>query len=711
MLFKQTIAVKKILSLRKKIKILQGGSCFAAGTPVMLANGKTVPIEQIGRGDSVLSLSSNHEIIGSEVYDLWENAPNKPIISFRVGKETIRATYDHKFYTPEGYKELYRIVWGDLDSSQRLQLELLCEQHGATFDLDPSWRQESRDNEASDNGEGKQTEEVPNTEDRSRRENNLRSSGGSESVDTESIEPTTDRPPERGQLGQPGRELGVGDTGREYAPSIQNRSDEAQARGVERKVPTQRPTSSGDAFRVGHNTSVQSEGVSQEIWGLGGLHKGHIGTTQLRSFTPEQIQIQQPEKTFAISVREENYFVGESGINVSNSAGKTIAVLLIFISLAQRECENCTFLKKDHTPTCPCKRFVPAKVRLYSVVSETLPHLKKGAIRDFLNIMEGHGYYKDANWNRTDYIYTFETGSKIEFFSADSPDKVRGPRRNVLFINEANNISYETYTQLSIRTDEEIYIDYNPVSEFWVHEEVMPNEDHDFLILTYKDNDALPEEVVKRLESRMNKPGWWKVYGEGQLGAAEGVIYPRWPQIDEIPAGARLERYGLDFGYSNDPTALVAVWYYDQGYILDEILFKKGVSNREIADTITAQEHSALVIADAAEPKSIDDIRGYGINIIPATKGQGSVLQGIQIVQDQNIRVTKRSTNLIKANKNYVWDTDIDGKPTNKPDHFWSDLMDATRYALASIATLKARKEFAQRMPRRQQKPRVNPAR
>ncbi len=215
-----------------------------------------------------------------------------------------------------------------------------------------------------------------------------------------------------------------------------------------------------------------------------------------------------------------------------SSAGKTIAVLLILIDRAQ--CE-------------------PGK--LFSVVSETLPHLKKGAIRDFLNIMEGHSYYNDNQWNRTDFIYTFENGTKLEFFSADSPDKVRGPRRNVLFINEANNISYETYTQLAIRTSEEIYIDYNPVAEFWVHDEVIPNAEHDFLILTYKDNDALPQAVIDELESRQNRPDWWKVYGLGEIGGQEGRVYINWTPIDEIPQGARLERYALDFGYTNDPTA------------------------------------------------------------------------------------------------------------------------------------------------------------
>lgn len=381
-----------------------------------------------------------------------------------------------------------------------------------------------------------------------------------------------------------------------------------------------------------------------------------------------------------------------------SSAGKTIAILLILIDRAQSE-----------------------KGKMFSVVSETLPHLKKGAIRDFLNIMEGHGYYNDNNWNRTDFIYTFETGSKIEFFSADTPDKVRGPRRDVLFINEANNISYETYTQLAIRTNETIFIDYNPVAEFWVHDEIInkinpdtnePFAEFDFIIVTYRDNEGLPASVVQELESRRGNVEWAKVYLDGQIGGAEGVIFPRWTQIDEIPIGARLERYGLDFGYTNDPTALVAVYYYNGGYILDEIVYQKGLSNKQIADTILNQDKPALVIADAAEPKSIDEIRAYGVNIQPAVKGQGSIAQGIALVKDQNISITKRSTNIAKENRNYLWETDVNGKPTGVPIGIWNHAMDAVRYAITSIATIIQRKEYADIFRRNfRKKERKNPAR
>ena len=344
------------------------------------------------------------------------------------------------------------------------------------------------------------------------------------------------------------------------------------------------------------------------------------------------------------------------------SAGKTIAILLLLINEAQ----------SDASPT------------LTSIVSESFPHLKRGVMRDFIQIMKEHNYYKEEAWNKTDYIYTFETGSKIEFFSADQPSKVRGPRRDRLFINEANNIPYEAFDQLEVRTKDIIFIDYNPTTEFWYYDKVANRTDVDFLIVTYKDNEALSSNIVESIEQRKGNATWWKVYGEGQLGEVETRIYKGWQIIDEIPHEARLERYGLDFGYTNDPSAIVAVYYYNGGYILDEITYQKGLSNKQIADIFT-NIPKALIIADSAEPKSIDEIKLYGHTILPAPKGQGSVTQGIQFVQGQRISVTKNSVNIIKEYRNYIWITDKDGRVINEPDHLYSHSMDAIRYAFSSI--------------------------
>ncbi|MCC7571440.1 phage terminase large subunit [Candidatus Micrarchaeota archaeon] len=323
---------------------------------------------------------------------------------------------------------------------------------------------------------------------------------------------------------------------------------------------------------------------------------------------------------------------------------------------------------------------------LISIVSESFPHLKRGVMRDFLSIMETHNYFKAERWNKTDYTYTFETGSKIEFFSADQPGKVRGPRRDVLFINEANNIPFETYTQLDIRTKKIILMDWNPVSEFWFYTELQPNKELeiDFITLTYKDNEALDESIVQAIESRRSNKRFWQVYGLGQLGEAEGRIYTDWAIIDEIPHEARLTRYGLDFGYSNDPSAILAIYEYNGGFIIDEITYRKGLHNKQLADIFKNLDH-ALVIADSAEPKSIDEISSYGISILPSKKGKDSVSQGIQYVQNQRISLTKRSINTIKEYRNYLWEIDKDGKMLNTPEGGFDHSMDALRYAINSM--------------------------
>lgn len=361
------------------------------------------------------------------------------------------------------------------------------------------------------------------------------------------------------------------------------------------------------------------------------------------------------------------------------SASKTISILLYLIARAQT----------DKKPT------------LTSIVAESFPHLRRGAMRDFLNILKEHNYYKDARWDMTNSIYTFETGSQIEFFSVDQPEKVRGARRDRLFINEANNVHFAAFEELEVRTKEFILLDWNPTNSFWYYEEVKGKRtDVEELTLTYMDNEALSQDIVNSIEQRKDRKSWWQVYGLGQLGEVEGKIYRDWQIIDEIPFGARLERYGLDFGYTNDPSALVAIYYFNGGYILDEIAFTKGLSNKQIADIILNQPKKALCIADSAEPKSIDEIRAYGVLIQPTVKGKDSVQQGIQMVQEQSINVTKQSVNVIKEYRNYLWETDKDGRTLNEPEHTWSHSMDAIRYGMGSLIPMIQRKDMIDNMPR-----------
>ena len=326
--------------------------------------------------------------------------------------------------------------------------------------------------------------------------------------------------------------------------------------------------------------------------------------------------------------------------------------------------------------------------KLTSIVSESLPHLKRGAIREFINILKEHRYFKEDSWNRTDRIYTFENGSQIEFFGADQSDKFRGPRRDRLFINEANNITLNAFDQLEVRTRENIWLDWNPTSEFWFYTDVMIQREHDLdhITLTYLDNEALDESTIKAIESRRSNKNWWKVYGEGQLGEVESRVYTGWQIIEDIPHEARLERRGLDYGYTNDPTTIVDIYYYNGGYIFDEVVYQKGLGNKAIADAILAMmQPSTLVRPDSAEPKSNDELRSYGVNVLPCTKGPGSINQGIQYIQSQRISVTKRSINLIKEYRNYLWITNKDGITINEAQDYNNPCLDAARYGMEQL--------------------------
>lgn len=306
-------------------------------------------------------------------------------------------------------------------------------------------------------------------------------------------------------------------------------------------------------------------------------------------------------------------------------------------------------------------------------------------MRDFLQILKEHNYYKDDNWNRTNYTYTFETGSVIEFFSADQPDKLRGARRDRLFINEANNVHFEAFQQLEVRTKEFVFLDWNPTTEFWYYTDVKGvRDDVEELTVTYLDNEALDPEIVKSIEQRKGNKNWWLVYGMGQLGEVETQIYRGWQVVDSVPYEARLETYGHDHGYSNDPAAGVAIYYYNGGYVLDQILYQRGLFNKNIADIYTALP-KAPIYPDAAEPKANDEIASYGLTVIAAPKGKDSVNFGIKFVQSQKISVTKRSIDLLKEYRNYVWVTDKDGRITTDAIDINNHLMDAIRYGMSPM--------------------------
>lgn len=343
------------------------------------------------------------------------------------------------------------------------------------------------------------------------------------------------------------------------------------------------------------------------------------------------------------------------------------------------------------------------KTKLVSVVAESIPHLKRGSYRDFLKIIMEAGLYKESDHNRSDF--TYKLGNfHFEFFSADNDAKLRGARRDVLYINECNNISWDAFTQLEIRTRDKIFLDYNPVSRFWSHTKLMvPGQNYSYIKSTYKDNvdhitnePLLEQSIINAIESR--KPVYdndgnlisgdeqfWKVYGLGDTGSLEGVIFSNWDTVDEIPDSGKWTAYGLDFGFTNDPTAIVKIVYQGGELWIEELVFEQGLTNPDIVNKLKSFGIGPLddIIADSAEPKSIAEIRRGGYRALRGvTKGPDSINNGIDILKRYKINIHKKSINLIEEFSNYQWMKTKDGEHLNKPNDNYNHGIDALRYCV-----------------------------
>ena len=338
-----------------------------------------------------------------------------------------------------------------------------------------------------------------------------------------------------------------------------------------------------------------------------------------------------------------------------------------------------------------CLKAIEQPDQVISVVGQDVPNLKSGALRDMQSIVASSTDIQSwiKGYNASDRIFTFHNGSIIEFKSYQDSQDAKSGKRDYFFLNEANGISFEIYSELAMRTKKKVYIDYNPNARFWVHDKLIGKEGTELIISDHRHNPFLPEIIRKKIEAlREDDEELWKVYARGVTGKIEGLIYRNWGTIGTIPTEAQLIGMGLDFGFTNDPTACVMVYRYNGELIIDELLYLKGYTNQDIGQFFTQSgiNKSVSIVADSAEPKSIEELRRMGWRVEGANKGKDSILNGIDILKRFRFSVTSRSSNLIKELNAYKW-KEKDGNATNVPIDSFNHGMDALRYlALNKLA-------------------------
>lgn len=344
------------------------------------------------------------------------------------------------------------------------------------------------------------------------------------------------------------------------------------------------------------------------------------------------------------------------------SSGKTYAIEQVLFTLA---CEQ------------------PKQV--ITVVGQDIPNLKAGAMRDAQNIV-GQSTGLQAivkSFNKSDRIYEFHNGSIIEFKSYDNAQDAKSGKRDYLFINEANGISWDIYTELALRTRKRVYLDYNPNAAFWVHDQLLGQSGVQLLISDHRHNPFLDDNTRQKIESlRHTDPERWKVYARGLTGKITGLVLTNWLLCDAVPTDARKLACGLDFGFSNDETGLIEVYQQNGELWVNELLYQTGLTNNDISKCMNELSISknTEIIADSAEPKSIEDLRRLGWRITGAKKGPDSIKNSIDILRRYRINITRNSVNLRRELARYQWKVDTSGRPLNVPTDSWNHLIDPLRY-------------------------------
>jgi phage terminase large subunit len=363
-------------------------------------------------------------------------------------------------------------------------------------------------------------------------------------------------------------------------------------------------------------------------------------------------------------VFKRNYYADASVVinQGGTSSGKTYAILQALFCFA---CES--------------------EKQVITVVGQDIPNLKAGALRDAQCICSSSAILQAAlkSFNRTDRIFEFHNKSIIEFKSYDDAQDAKSGKRDYLFVNEANGLHWTVYTELALRTRYRIFIDFNPNTEFWVHDNLLGKPGVQFIISDHRHNPFLPDQQRQKIESlKDSNLELWRVYARGLTGKISGLVLNNWEVCEDIPRNAKPFAAGLDFGFTNDKTGCVLVYKQDGMLWVDELLYETGLTNPDISEKLKKAGLSKNIelIADSAEPKSIEELRRLGWRVTGAKKGPDSVKHSIDILKRYPIKITRRSKNLREELGRYMWKTDRSGRAFNEPVDTWNHLIDPLRY-------------------------------
>ncbi len=394
------------------------------------------------------------------------------------------------------------------------------------------------------------------------------------------------------------------------------------------------------------------------------------------------MNLQQATVLFNCNYRTDNHVIINQG---GTNSGKTFAIMQVLFCLA---CE--------------------AEKQVITVVGQDIPNLKAGALRDAANIYSSWNELQAMvkSYNKTDRIFEFHNGTVVEFKSYDNAQDAKSGKRDYLFVNEANGVDWNIYTELALRTKKKIFIDYNPNSAFWVHDNLMGKPGVQLIISDHRHNPFLSANTKAKIEALKDEDHeQWRVYARGLTGRITGLIFNNWNICEQIPENAKPVAAGLDFGFTNDETGVVLVYKQNGELWVDEILYETALTNTDIATKLTTAgiSKNLEIVADSAEPKSIEELRRLGWRISGAKKGPDSVNHSIDILKRFKINITRQSINLRNELGRYKWRTDRAGKTLNEPTDTWNHLIDPLRYVALNKLNENKRKTLKSRLPHKEE--------